>query len=249
MNLINDDAILLAGATGRIGAATLAVLVREGARVAVLSRERARAQAVIDKTVAPEDRHRTLAVVGDLYDPASTDAAVAETVKAFGRIDALVNLAGAGWRKQPIPESTLADVRSTLAEIVETAYTITAATLRAMLAQPYRDGARSRGRIITVSATSATRPNPGFVAYATGKGAVNTMMIALARDHKADGIVANAVLLGGVNFPGSEKFRKPEDNARAVSDHEVADALAFLASDRATGFNGAVLELNAREID
>ena len=140
-------------------------------------------------------------------------------------------------------------MRATLAEIVETAYTVTAATLRAMLAQPYRDGARSRGRIITVSATSATKPNPGFVAYATGKGAVNTMMIALARDHKADGIVANAVLLGGVNFPGSEKFRKPEDNARAVSDREVADALAFLASDRATGFNGAVLELNAREID
>ena len=249
MGLLDEDAVLLAGATGRIGAATLTALVREGARVAVLSRDRGRAQAAIEKALEPAERKNAVALVADLYDPVSTDAAVAGCVAAFGRIDALVNLAGSGWHQKAMTESTVAELRSTIAEIIETAFIVSAAALRAMLAQPYREGARSRGRIITVSATSATRPNPGFTAYAAGKGGVNAMMIALAREHKADGIVANAVLLGGVNFPGSEKFRSPEDNAKAVSDREVADVLAFLASDRATGFNGAVLELSARETD
>jgi NAD(P)-dependent dehydrogenase (short-subunit alcohol dehydrogenase family) len=249
MNLVNDDAILLTGATGRIGAATLAMLVREGARVGVLSRDRARAQAAIDKALQPQERQKALAIQADLNVPASTEAAVAEVVKAFGRIDALVNLAGSGWRKKAMTEQSLDELRETIVEIIETAYNVSAAALRAMLAQPYRDGARSRGRIITVSATSATAPNPGFTAYAAGKGGVNSMMLAIARDHKADGIVANAVLLGGVNFPGSEKFRKPEDNAKAVSAQEVADVLTFLASDRATGVNGALLTLSARETD
>jgi 3-oxoacyl-[acyl-carrier protein] reductase len=249
MNLVNDDAILLAGATGRIGAETLAMLVREGARVGVLSRDRERAQAVIDKALKPEERQRALAIVADLYVPASTDAAVGELVKAFGRIDSLVNLAGSGWHKKPLTEQSLDEFRVTIAEILETAYNLSAAALRAMLAQPYRDGARSRGRIITVSATSATNPNPGFSAYSTGKGGVDSMMLAIAREYKAEGIVANAVLLGGVNFPGSEKFRPAAENAKAVSVHEVADVLTFLASDRATGVNGALLTLSARETD
>ena len=48
MNLVEDNVILFAGATGRVGGATLATLVAEGARVAVLSRDRERAQQAID---------------------------------------------------------------------------------------------------------------------------------------------------------------------------------------------------------
>lgn len=248
MELVKDNAILLTGSTGRIGAATLAVLAAEGARIGVVSRDRTRARAVIDALPA-EQRTRTIPIAADLNDPAAADAAVASCVDAFGRIDALVNLAGAGWRKKAMTDATLDDLRSTLAEVIETAYMISASALRAMLGQPIPAGGRSRGRIVTVSATAVRRPTPGFSAYATAKGAVNAMMVALAREYKGDGIVANAVLLGGVNFPGSEKFRSPGDNAKAVSDREVADVLAFLASDRATGINGALLELNARETD
>lgn len=248
MDLVTDHAILLAGSTGRIGAATLETLLREGANVAVLSRDRTRAQAAIDKLDAGI-RARAKAVQGDVSVAAQADAAVAECIAAFGRIDAVVNLAGAGWRKKPLIESTSDDLRETLAEVVETAFNLSAAAVRAMLEQSYRTGARSRGRIVTVTATSATHPNPGFPAYSAAKGAVNSLVLSLARDYKGEGIVANAVLLGGVNFPGSEKFRSPEDNAKAVSAAEVADVLAFLASDRATGINGELLTLSAREID
>ncbi len=249
MDLVGDDVILLAGATGRVGGATLATLVREGARVAVLSRDRERAQAAIDGVLEPEQRERALAVRADLGDAASAAAAVAACVKAFGRIDALVNLAGSGGGRIPLTESTLDGLRTTLAGYTETAYNIALPALRAMLAQPYRAGARSRGRIVTVTAGSSKDPAPGRGAFAAAKAAVNALMLAIAREHKGDGIVANALVLGGVAFAGAEKTRSAEDFAAAATPQEVADTLTFLASDRASGINGALVDLNAREVD
>jgi 3-oxoacyl-[acyl-carrier protein] reductase len=249
MNLVEDNVILLAGITGRVGGAPLTAFVAEGARVAVLSRERERAAAAIATALEPRQRERAHVITADLYDPASASAAVAECVKTFGRIDAVVNLAGSGWRRKPVAASALGDLRETLAEVIETAYNLSQAALRAMLAQPFRDGARSRGRIVTVTATTAKAPNPGMSAFATAKAAVNALMLAIAREHKADGIVANALLVGGVAFPGADHFRTPEARATAVSVEELADALTFLASDRSSGINGALIDLTARIVD
>jgi len=249
MDLVGDDVILLAGATGRVGGATLATLVREGARVAVLSRDRERAQATIAEVLEPAQRERALAMRADLSDAASATAAVAECVKAFGRIDALVNLAGSGGGRIPLAETKLDDLRFTLAGYTETAYNIALPALRAMLAQSYRAGARSRGRIVTVTAGSSKDPAPGRGTFAAAKAAVNALMLAIAREHKGNGIVANALVLGGVAFAGAEKTRSAEDFAAAATPQEVADALAFLAADRGSGINGALVDLNAREVD
>ena len=249
MNLVEDNVILLAGATGRVGGATLATLAREGARIAVLSRDRERAQAAIVEVLEPAARERAIAIRADLSDPASATAAVAECVKAFGRIDALVNLAGSGGGRIPLTGSKLDDLRFTLAAFTETAYNLSLPALRAMLAQPFREGARSRGRIVTVTAGSSKAPAPGRGAFAAAKAGVNALMLSIAREHKADGIVANALVLGGVAFAGAEMFYSPEDLAAAATPQEVADALTFLASDRASGINGALVDLNAREVD
>jgi 3-oxoacyl-[acyl-carrier protein] reductase len=249
MNLVTDTVILLAGATGRVGGATLATLVAEGARVAVISRDIERAQSTIDAKIEPGARERTLALKADLNDPASAVSAVDACVKHFGRIDALVNLAGSGGGRKPLTESSLDDLRFALHAFTETAYNIAMPALRAMLAQPARDGARSRGRIVTVTAGSSKAPAPGRGSFATAKAGVNALMLAIAREHKIDGIVANALVLGGVAFDGAEKFYSPEDLAAAATPQEVADTLTFLASDRATGINGALVDLNAREID
>jgi 3-oxoacyl-[acyl-carrier protein] reductase len=249
MNLVDNNVILLAGATGRVGAATLATLVNEGARVAVISRDRERAQATIDRVLEPKQGERAIAIQADLNDAAAAAGAVAECVKALGRIDALVNLAGSGGGRIPLTDSKLDDLRLTLSAFTETAYNLALPALRAMLAQPYRNGARSRGRIVTVTAGSSKAPAPGRGAFATAKAGVNALMLAIAREHKADGIVANALVLGGVGFDGAEKFYSKEDFAAAATPQEVADTLTFLASDRASGINGALVDLNAREID
>lgn len=246
--LLEGDAIVLAGATGRVGGATLATFVREGAQVLVVSRSHERAQAAIDAVVDVEGRGRAVPFAADLGTPSQAAAAIDACVQRFGRIDSLVSLAGNG-AVVSLVDSSLDDLRANLAAFVETAYNLTLPALRAMLAQPYRDAARSRGRIAVVTAGSSKQPAPGRGLFGVAKGGVNVLMQAIAREHKADGIVANALVLGGVATDAARGYLSPDDFGAAATPQEVADALTFLASDRGSGINGALVDLNAREVD
>jgi NAD(P)-dependent dehydrogenase (short-subunit alcohol dehydrogenase family) len=110
-------------------------------------------------------------------------------------------------------------------------------------------GARSRDRIVVVSAGSSKQPAPGRGLFGAAKASVNVLMQAIAREHKADGIVANALVLGGVATEAARSYLSAEDLVAAATPQEVADALAFLASDHGSGVNGALVDLNAREVD
>ena len=118
-----------------------------------------------------------------------------------------------------------------------------------MLAQPFRAGAASRGRIVTITAGSSRDPAPRRGLFGAAKAAVNTLMRAIAKEHKGDGIVANAVVLGGVQTEDSRARRGAEAFAAAATPQEVADAVAFLCSVRGSGINGELVDLNARETD
>ena len=248
MGLLEGDAIVLAGATGRVGGATLATLVREGARVVVISRSLDRAVAAIGR-YAPAAGDRAFPYEADLADPASAEAATAVCVERFGRIDALASLAGGSPRIGPLIDSTVNDLRTNLGAYVETAYNLALPALRAMLAQPFRAGALSRGRIVTVTAGSSRDPAPGRGLFGVAKAGVNILMRAIAREHKADGIVANALVLGGVQIEEARSHRMPEEFAAAATPQEVADSIAFLCSARGSGINGELVDVNAREVD
>ncbi|HZO93618.1 MAG TPA: SDR family oxidoreductase [Candidatus Baltobacteraceae bacterium] len=248
MRLFDGDAIVLAGATGRVGGATLATLVREGARVLVLSRSLERAARAIDDLLDDDEQAAAIPFAADLDDPKQAAAAIEACVERYGRVDAVVTLAGEG-RTVALLDSTLDDLRASEAAFVATAYNLAVPALRAMLAQRYRDGARSRGRIVAVTAGSSKQPAPKRGLFGAAKAGVNVLMQAIAREHKPDGIVANALVLGGVATEASRALRSPEDFAAAATPQEVADVLAFLASDRGSGINGALVDLNAREVD
>jgi 3-oxoacyl-[acyl-carrier protein] reductase len=249
MDLVKDDAIVLAGATGSVGGATLHTLLREGARVVVLSRDLDRASEAIEAALVHSRNGIAVAFAAELGDPAQAAAAVSACVKEFGRIDAVVSLAGSGWGPIPFEQSKVDNLRSNFASFVEPAYNLAVAALRAMLEQPYRDGARSRGRIVTVSAGSSKAPAPGRGLFGAAKAGVNVLMQAIAREHKVNGIVANALVLGGVATEAARDYFDPADFAAAATPQEVADVLTFLASDRASGINGALVDVNAREVD
>ncbi len=249
MRLFDGDAVLLAGGTGRVGGAALATLVHEGARVLVVSRSLGRARDAIEGLLDDAERAAAIPYAADLDDPAQASAAVDACVERFGRIDALVNLAGSGLGATLLAGSTPADLQANLTAFAQTAYNLALPALRAMLAQPYRDDARSRGRIVTVTAGSSKDPAPGRGLFAVAKAGVNALMQAIAREHKADGIVANALVLGGVATDAARRYLDEADFAAAATPQEVADVLAFLASDRASGINGALVDLNAREVD
>lgn len=240
--LFDGDAIVLAGATGRVGGATLRRLHDEGARVAVISRSQAAGNAAVDGL------ERAFSVLADLVDPDGVSTAIDDVATRLGRIDAVVNLAGRG-KFVALVDSTLDDLRINLDGFVVPAYNLAVAALRRMLEQPYLPGRRSRGHIVTVTAGSSSDPQPRFGLFGAAKAAVNTLMRAVAREHKSDGIVANAVVLGTVATQAARDYLDEAEYAAAASPEEVANVLAFLASSVSDGINGELLDLNARETD
>jgi NAD(P)-dependent dehydrogenase (short-subunit alcohol dehydrogenase family) len=242
------EVVVLAGGTGRVGGATLATLVARGAHVVLLSRDAARARTSIDREVAAESRERVAVIVADLTDPGDAQRAVDEVVARFGRLDAAISLAGGGYAWSPIVDSTPAMLADSIRNNLEVAYNLMVPAVRAMLLAPWTGG-RSRGRLLAVTAGSSLDPAPTRGIMGIGKAGVNTLMRAIAREHKADGIVANAVILGGVATEAARAYFDADDFAAAASPQEVADVLAFHASDASSGINGELIHLNAREVD
>jgi enoyl-[acyl-carrier protein] reductase III len=248
--MLIGDAVIVAGGTGRVGGATLAALLREGAaHVGVLSRSLASARAAIDAHIPAEQRDRAFAFEADLTDPIAAAEAISAAVRRFGRIDAVVSLAGGGSEFIPIVDATAEHLATSVRNNLTVAFNLMLPALRVMLAQPPREGARSRGRLCAVTAGSSLDPQPRFGVMGMGKAGVNLLMRAIAREHKADGIVANAIVLGTVATDAARDYLEPADFAAAASPEEVADILAFHASDRSTGVNGELVHLNARETD
>lgn len=246
--MLHDDVVILAGGTGNVGGATLAVLLREGAHVLVVSRALAHAEAAIERYAPTASRERAMGFEADLAEPAAGEAAVADAVRRFGRIDSVVSLIG-GRIFVPLAESRLEDLRGNMEVNLYATYNLMLPALRAMLTQSMREGARSRGRLVAVSAGSSKDPQPRYGLMGASKAAVNVLMQAIAREHKADGIVANSLVLGTVATDLARGYLSPEDFAAAASPEETAETLAFLVSERATGINGALVDLNAREVD
>ena len=140
--------------------ATLATLIREGARVLVISRRADRAAAAIAMHASGAGEN-AVPFQADAADPASAAAAIAACVERWGRIDALASLAGSEPRLGKLVDSSVEDLRVNVAAYIETAYNLSLPALRAMLKQPFRNGALSRGRIVTVTAGSSRDPAPG----------------------------------------------------------------------------------------
>jgi len=176
------------------------------------------------------------------------ERAVRETVAHFGRLDGVANLSGNG-KFVALSESTLDDFHLNIEGFAITNYNLILPSLRQMLAQSARPNTRSRGRLVTVTAGSSRTPQPNFGLMGAAKAAVNTFMLAVAREHKADGIVANALVLGGVATEAAKAYLDADSFAAASTPEEVGDALVFLLSDIASGINGALIDHNAREVD
>ena len=233
-----------------MGGATLRRLVACGARVLVVSRTQAAAERTIRSELPDDgDRRAAFAFEADLSDATGGQSVADEAVRRFGGIDAVISLAGGGSKFVTVAESTADDLFESVRNNLGVAYHLATPALRAMLQREHRPAARSRGRFVFVTAGSSLTPQPRFGVMGMGKAGVNVLMLAIAREHKADGIVANAVVLGGVATDAARGSMSDDDFGAAATPDEVADVLAFHASAASSGVNGSLVHLNAREVD
>jgi NAD(P)-dependent dehydrogenase (short-subunit alcohol dehydrogenase family) len=181
---LNDRVVLVTGGSTGLGRALVGGLVAEGARVAFCGRDAARL-AEAEATLAAPDQ--IAAVPADVSDPSDLERFVGVALERWGRIDGLVNNAGrsAAQRVEDIDDQ---------AWEADLALKVLAAARLARLTIPHLR--QTRGAIVNVLALAAKAPGAGSAPSSVSRAAGMALTKALSKELGADGIRANAVLIG-----------------------------------------------------
>jgi NAD(P)-dependent dehydrogenase (short-subunit alcohol dehydrogenase family) len=248
---LKDKVALITGASRGLGAATAAILAAEGAKLVLSARDETALES-LTSTLA--ERHGTAAIkaVADLTRPDSCDEVVRTCLEEFGRIDILVNSAGASqgglfWEltDETWQESFELKVMGTVRMM--------RAVIPAMLDQQY-------GRIVNIVGNTGLQPSPRLLPGASANAALLAITRGLGEELAPHGVVVNALNPGPTR---TERWttlmdRLAQSSGRSVDDvesdytdqipmdrlgepEEIARIAAFLASDMAANMTGSTV--------
>lgn len=246
---------IVTGVGPGIGRSTALALAREGCAVALAAR---RPEVLAE--VAAEVRAlgaAALEVPTDVADLAACHALVDRTLEHFGRVDVLVNSAAKGSPNHKIMNADLADWQQSWQVNVIAPLELSRRCIPHMVAV-------GGGSIVMVSTLAVRAINPGQGAYAATKSALTVASQTLAREVGRDGIRVNIVVPGFVPGPNLEAtfgrlaerrgvtVEQVRDELaaetalhRLTTPDDIADAIAFLASERARSITGQTLDVNS----
>jgi len=234
-------ALVTGGGTG-IGRATAQALAQAGYRVAVAGRRRE----PLEETAALVGDG--LVVIGDHSVEEDAERIVAEAVAGLGRLDVLVNNAGAIRRNVPVHELSAERWDEQVAVNLRGPFLVARAALRTML-----DGEGDRS-IVNVSSTLSHRAVPGVAAYSAAKAGVLALTRSIAVEYGPHGIRCNCVCphivetpLAEVDRPNWAQLREelPAQYPlrRIGAPEDVAGTIVFLASPQAAWTTGIVVDV------
>ena len=267
---LKDKVALVLGATQGMGRATAVRLGAEGAHVVLCSRNRVEGDSEyryvtkptlqsVAQEVADAGAASTLTVVADLTHDGDAEKIVREIIEHYGHLDKLVNTVGlCEVRTSPVEPDELWE--RAFQSVLMTSVRITRAAIPIML----QNGG---GAIVTTSAMSVRHFIPRIAHYSAQKAALAHFTKNIAKEYAAQGIRANAVLPGMIL---NEQLVEEREQRMAKSGHtededfrernqvyggatwgnrfgvpeDIADAIAFLLSERATYINGVLLNVD-----
>ena len=232
---------IVTGASRGIGRAVARELADLGASVVVAARGH-HAEEVAAAITAGGGTAQ--AVRADVTDPESVVRMVGTALERSGRVDILVNNAGIA-RDQMLLRMKRDDWDAVLATNLTAAFTCTQAVLRPMLKQRF-------GRIISISSVVGQMGNPGQANYAASKAGLIGLAKAVAREVASRGITVNVVVPGLIDtdmtravIPDArEEWISRIPLGRFGTPEDVAGAVCFLASDKASYITGQVFGVN-----
>lgn len=229
---------IVTGAARGIGLATAKLFLAEGRRVVMVDQD------TEELAAAAKNLDGALAIPCDVSDLEAVTAMVRQAHQAFGRVDALVNNAGvADFR--PMKETTFEIWRRVMATNLDGVFLCSQATIPALI--------ESKGVIVNIASISGLRASTLRVAYGTSKAAVAHLTMQQAAELGEHGVRANCVAPGPVDTKlalavHTPAIRAAYHNAIALNrygkEEEIAEAIVFLCSDKASYITGQVLAVD-----
>jgi NAD(P)-dependent dehydrogenase (short-subunit alcohol dehydrogenase family) len=235
--MLTDKIALVTGASRGIGAAAARLFAREGATVVLAARTEAALTDLADEI--PGSSY----VVTDLGDTASIERAVATVLDRHGRLDVAFNNAGVGVPPHPIADFPEDDFDLVLRVNLKGVFYAVSAEVKAMTAG---------GAIVNTSSVGSLIGNPALPAYGAAKRAVNSITESAAVTYAPAGIRVNAIAPGLTLTEMVDDWNRHEPGVidrivantplgRAADPAEIAEAAAWLLSDRSSFVTGVVL--------
>jgi NAD(P)-dependent dehydrogenase (short-subunit alcohol dehydrogenase family) len=238
---------LVTGASSGIGRATAISLARDGARVAIVARQAERLAEVAAMLGA--EQSEAFIHTADLTDESQAARAVAATIEHFGGLDILVNAAGI-LASGTIEKTSLAAWDEMMNVNLRVVFHLMQLAVPHLVAR--------RGNIVNVSSVTGLRSFPGVLAYCVSKAGVDQLTRCAALELASQGVRVNAVNPGVVvtnvhrrsgmdetNYAAFlERSRTTHPLGRVGQPEEVADLIAYLASDRAAWITGATYSID-----
>lgn len=218
--------VVVTGAAGALGSTVARAASERGAVVAMVD------AAAIAAERAPNGALRLERV--DLTDFAAAQHAMDEIKNKTGRLDALINIAGA-FRWQTLADGDLGAWDVLYRINLKTAATASKAALPHLVA--------NAGRIVNVGALAATKAGAGMGAYAASKAGVAKLTESLAEELKGK-VTVNAVLPSIIDTPANRADMPDADFSKWVAPRDLANVILFLASDEARAVTGALVPVS-----
>jgi NAD(P)-dependent dehydrogenase (short-subunit alcohol dehydrogenase family) len=228
--MFTDQVIIVTGAAGNVGSALARLLASRGARVAAVDTNSSALSAVVGSLQG--SRHQAFSDC-DLTDPAASAALVARVQATMGRLDGVGTTVG-GFAMAPLAEAGLDQWDAMFNLNVKTTWNIYQAAVP-ILRQA------GKGALVGIGSAAGLRGSAQMAAYSATKSAVMRLTESLADELRGDHIRVNAVLPTTIDTPQNRAAMPGADMSRWVKPSEVAEAIAFLLSDAASGVTGVLL--------
>ncbi|MBN9586627.1 MAG: SDR family oxidoreductase [Afipia sp.] len=225
---MNGKVIVITGASGALGKVVAEAARARGAKLAEID------HAASSVPPAPD----RLVIGGiDLSDAAQASQAIETTAAHFGRLDALINIAGA------FAFETVADGDPRTWQRLHAINVMTALNAsRAAIPHLVNSGA---GRIVNIGAMGALQAGAGMGPYAASKAGVHRLTEAMAAELKGK-VTVNAVMPSTIDTPANRRDMPQADFTKWVTGDELASVILFLASEAASAVTGALIPVNGR---